>query len=309
MLAPFRSIRDLHKPGEELQLLDFKPGERFAYNNNGYIALGMVIEKVSGKPYCEFMREEVFRPLSMTDTGCEEPNMILKQRGSGYTRIDGIVANAGYVDMRFPGGAGAISSTVDDLLLWDRILTSDRLLSDGARAKLFTMVKGDYAYGWWVQTKFKRKAQWHRGNVSGFVAMLARYPEERLVIAVLSNFDRTQVRATATELAAIAFGEKYEFPREHKEIKIEPSTYDAYVGKYSKDGQPDDTFAIARNGSRLMMQIPPGQSVFEIFPESPVQFFAKWGEYYLTFVKDDEGKVTHVMIRNEGEESRWMRSP
>jgi CubicO group peptidase (beta-lactamase class C family) len=308
-LAPFRNIRDLHKPGEELQPLDFKPGERFAYNNNGYIALGMVIEKVSGKPYCEFMREEVFRPLSMTDTGCEEPSMILKQRASGYTRIDGIVAHAGYVDMRFPGGSGAIFSTVDDLLLWDRILTSDRLLSAGARAKLFTIVKGDYAYGWWVQTKFKRKAQWHRGNVSGFVAMLARYPEERLVIAVLSNFDRTQVRATATELAAIAFGEKYEFPREHKEIKIEPATYGAYVGEYSKDGQPDDTFAIARNGSKLMMQIPPGQTVFEIFPESPVQFFAKWGEYYLTFVKDDEGKVTHVMIRNEGEESRWMRSP
>jgi hypothetical protein len=57
------------------------------------------------------------------------------------------------------------------------------------------------------------------------------------------------------------------------------------------------------------MQIPPGQTVFEIFPESPVQFFAKWGEYYLTFVKDNEEKVTHVLIRNEGEESRWTRSP
>lgn len=305
---PFRAIRDLYKPGEELQQLDFKSGEKFAYNNQGYIVLGMLIEKISGKTYCEFMREEVFRPVGMTDTDCEEPGMILKQRASGYIRVDGTTANAGYIDMRFPGGAGAIFSTVDDLLLWDRMLASDRLLSAG-RAKLFTRVKGDYAYGWWIQTKVKRNVQWHRGTVSGFMAMIARYPDESLFIAVLSNFERTQVRAIATELAAIAFGEKYEFPRERKEIKIEPGSYDAYVGKYTKDGKPDDAFALVRDGSKLMMQIPPGQTVFEIFPESPVQFFAKWGEYYLTFVKSDEGKVTHVLIRNENEESRWTKSP
>jgi CubicO group peptidase (beta-lactamase class C family) len=308
-LPPFRSIRDLHKPGEELKPLDFKPGEKFAYNNPGYIALGLVIEKVSGKPYGEFMREEIFRPLGMTDTGCEEPAMILKQRADGYARIDGAVVNAGYVDMRFPGGAGAVFSTVDDLLLWDRALTSDRLLSVAARSKLFTLVKGDYAYGWWVQTKFKRQTQWHRGNVSGFVAIIARYPAERLFIAVLSNFDRTPVRAAATELAAMALGEKYEVPREHKEIKIAPATYDAFVGKYSKDGQPDDLFAIAREGDKLMMQIPPGRSVFEIFPEAPDQFFAKWGEYYLTFSKDARGKVTRVSIRNEGDVGTWTKAP
>src|SRR5262245_36037623 len=95
---PFRSIRDLHKPGEELKPLDFKPGAKFHYDNNGYVVLGMVIEKVSGKPYSEFMREEIFRPLGMTDTGCEEPTMILKQRASGYARVDGTVVNAAYVD-------------------------------------------------------------------------------------------------------------------------------------------------------------------------------------------------------------------
>jgi CubicO group peptidase (beta-lactamase class C family) len=306
---PFRAIRDLYKPGEELQQLDFKSGEKFAYNNHGYIVLGMVIEKISGKPYCEFMREEVFRPLGMIDTDCEEPRTILKQRASGYSRTDGTTTNAGYIDMRFPGGAGAIFSTVDDLLLWDRILASDRLLSAAARGKLFTTVKNDYAYGWWVRTKFKRKAQWHRGTVSGFMAMIARYPDERLFIAVLSNFERTQVRAIATELAAIALGEKYEIPREHKEIKIEPATYDAYVGKYTKDGNPGDAFALVRDGTKLMMQIPPGQTAFEIFPESQAQFFAKWGEYYLTFVKSNNGKETHVLIRNEGEESRWTKSP
>jgi len=306
---PFKSIRDLHKPGEELQQLDFRSGEKFAYNNHGYIVLGMLIEKISGKPYCGFMRDEVFGPLAMTDTGCEDPRMVLKQRASGYALIDGTIANAGYIDMRFPGGAGAILSTVDDLLLWDRALDSDRLLSNEERAKLFTMVKNDYAYGWWIQTKFKRKVEWHRGTVAGFMAMIARYPDEGLSIAVLSNFERTQVRAIATELAAIALGEKYELPREYKEIKLDPATYDAYTGKYSKEGKPDDAFALVRDGSKLMMQIPPGQTVFEIFPESPAQFFSKGAEYYVTFVKNGDGKVTHVLIRNEGEESRWTKLP
>lgn len=58
-----------------------------------------------------------------------------------------------------------------------------------------------------------------------------------------------------------------------------------------------------------MMQIPPGRTVFEIFPESPLQFFAKGSEYFLTFVKGNEDKVTQVLIRNDGEESRWIKSP
>lgn len=310
--SPFRGVRDLFKPGEELQPLDFKPGEKWDYSNVGYIVLGMIVEKASGKSYCNFVSQEMFRPLGMTNTRCEDPGIILKQRASGYTRINEILTNASYVDMRFANGDGSIYSTLDDLLLWDRALDSNRLLDAKARDRLFTPVRNEYAYGWWVQTRFNHKVEWHGGNVSGFVSQIARYPGEKLFIAVLSNIwsgpDRSQVRAIANELSAIAFAESYELPRKHKETKIDPTTYDAYIGKYSKEGQPSDTFAIVRDGSRLMIQIPPGVTVFEIFPESQVQFFAKFGEYYLTFVKDGSGKVRHVLIRHEGEESRWLKS-
>ena len=126
--------------------------------------------------------------------------------------------------------------------------------------------------------------------------------------SVAGGADRSQVRAISNELSAMALGEGYELPRKHREIRIDPTVYDSYVGKYSKVGQPDDIFALVREGDRLLMQIPPGQTVFEIFPESATQFFAKWGEYYLTFVKDSQGRVTHVLIRHEGEESRRVRS-
>lgn len=304
----FQGVRDLFKPGEELQPLDFKPGENWAYSNIGYIVLSMIVDKASGKGYCDFVSQEMFRPLGMTNTGCEDPGTILKQRASGYTRINDTLANAYYVDMRFANGDGSIYSTLDDLLLWDRALDSDHLLDAKTRDKLFTPVRNEYAYGWWVQTKLGRKAEWHGGNVSGFVAQITRYPGEKLFIAVLSNVlsgpDRSQVRAMSLELAAIAFGEKYELPRKHTETKIDPASYDAFIGEYSGK----DKFAIVREGEKLMVQFPPGQSVFEIVPESATQFFWKGREYYLTFVKDERGKVTHVLRQYEGEFDRWTKS-
>ena len=307
----FQGVRDLFKPGEELQPLDFKPGEGWAYSNIGYIVLSMIVEKVSGKGYCDFVSQEMFQPLGMNNTACEDPGTILKNRASGYTRINDALVNAYYVDMRFANGDGSIYSTLDDLLLWDRALDSKRLLNATARDKLFTPVKNNYGYGWWIQTKSNHKVEWHGGNVSGFVSQITRYPDEQLFIVVLSNVwsgaDRAQVRAIANELAAIAFGESYELPRKHKETKIDPAIYDAYVGTYSRDGQPDDLFALVREGNRLLMQIPPGKTVFEIFPESETQFFAKWGEFYLTFVKDGQGEVTHALIRHEGEETRRLK--
>lgn len=307
--SPFKGVRDLLKSGEELKPLDFKAGESWAYSNVGYMMLSLIIEKVSGKSYCDFVSQEMFRPLMMTDTGCEDPGTILKQRASGYVRINDTLANAPYVDPRFVNGAGSTFSTLDNLLLWDRALDSNRLLNATATAKLFTAVRNDYAYGWWIQTKSNHKAVWHGGNISGFVSQITRYPNEKLFIVVLSNVlsgvDRSQVRAISVEMAAIAFGEKYELPRKHTETKIDPASYESYVGEY----RGKDTFAIVREGEKLVVQFPPGQSVFEIVPESATQFFWKGREYYLTFVKDEKGKVTHVVRQYEGEFDRWKKSP
>ena len=304
---PFREVGDLFKPGEELQPPDFKPGEGWAYSNVGYVVLGLIIDKVSGKTYCDFFSEEIFRPLGMINTSCEDPDLIVKNRASGYTRVDSALTNASYVDLRMLKGTGTFYTTIDDLMLWDRTLNSDRLLSNSSREKLFTPVRNEYAYGWWVQTKANHKVLWHGGNVSGFVSHIARYPENQLFIAILSNVwsnpDRSQVRAMATELAAIAFGESYELPRKHLRT-ADALNYEPYVGEY----RGKDIFAIAREGERLMFQFPPGQSVFEIVPESATQFFWQGREFYLTFVKDDNGKVTHVVVSNEGEIGRWTKS-
>jgi CubicO group peptidase (beta-lactamase class C family) len=304
---PFRTVRDLFAPGEELQPLDSEPGERWAYSNVGYIVLGMLVAKVSGQSFCAFMSQAVFQPLDMAESGCEVPSVIVKNRASGYNRVEGVLTNAPYVDVGFTGGAGAFYSTVDDLLRWDRALSANTLLDAAWTAKLFTAVMNEYGYGWWVQTKFNRRVEWHGGNAPGLVSQITRYPKERLFIGVLSNVwsasDRSQVRAMSNELAALMLGEPCELPRRREQRALAPAAYDAYVGEY----RGKDVFAIAREGDRLVVQVPPGSTVFEIVPESETQFFWKDREYYLTFERNPTGEVTGVSIRNEGELARWTR--
>jgi CubicO group peptidase (beta-lactamase class C family) len=305
---PFRSIRDLYAPGEELQPLGSEPGERWSYSNVGYMVLGTLIAKVSGQSFCDFVSQAIFRPLEMVDSRCEDTSAIITNRASGYNRVEGAIVNAPYVDVGFTGGAGAFYSTVDDLLRWDRALAANTLLDAASTTRLFTAVKNEYGYGWWIQTKFNRPVEWHGGNAPGLVSQITRYPEDRLFIAILSNIwsasDRSQVRAMSNELAALMLGEPYELPRRHQQ-RLDPVAYDAYVGEY----RGKDVFAIARDGHRLVLQVPPGTTAFEIVPESETQFFWKDREYYLTFDRNVAGEVTAVAIRNEGELARWTKVP
>ncbi|MBX9583574.1 MAG: beta-lactamase family protein [Gemmataceae bacterium] len=121
--------------------LEFPPGEKWVYSNTGYVLLGMVIEAVGGKDYPRFMREAVLDPLGMADTGVERPRQILRNRATGYVRA-GDRVTAPYLSMSWPHAAGAMYSTADDLLRWDRVLAGDRLLGPAARKTMFAPGQG-----------------------------------------------------------------------------------------------------------------------------------------------------------------------
>src|SRR5438876_9966839 len=97
--------------------LDFQPGERWNYSNSGYILLGLLIEWLSGERYADFVRENIFAPLGMKDSGYDSNTALIERRASGYSNGINGVANASYLDMRGPHAAGALYSTTEDLLL------------------------------------------------------------------------------------------------------------------------------------------------------------------------------------------------
>jgi CubicO group peptidase (beta-lactamase class C family) len=274
--------------------LDFAPGDKFAYSNSGYFLLGALIENVSGMSYEAFLDKAIFGPLEMKESGYDHPSTILPRRASGYRRSGGRLENAEYLDMAQPYAAGSLYSTTKDLAKWDRALTDGKLISKESYVTMLTPVKNSYAYGWSVTTGSGRTELGHGGGINGFVTQILRYPEQKVCVVVLCNVLPLNPGKVAHDLAAITFGDDHKLPAERKVAKIDPKVYDAYVGRYQIG--PEKSFSITREGDRLMAQ-PTGQGKRQILPESETEFFVEGVDAKLTFVKDDKGKVTHMMLR------------
>ena len=174
--------------------LRFTPGARYEYSNSGYVLLGQIIEVVAGESYEDYIRENIFEPLGMSNSGYDDSRTIIMDRAAGYVRENGILRNAIHFEMDVAHAAGALYSTVEDLFLWDQALYTMQLVSQASIDAIFTahISSGegyDYGYGWIVEQQFKRTTCGHGGLVSGFGAYIGRFPEERVFIVVLSNFE------------------------------------------------------------------------------------------------------------------------
>ncbi len=286
--------------------LEFTPGERYSYSNSGYVLLTQIIERVSGQTYTDYVREHIFEPLSMADSGYDSHEAVLANRASGYDFTGDDYVNAAFVDMTFAVGAGGLYSTAEDLYKWNQALETDTFLSAPSLAAMFapTIVVDEsadppsyYGYGWEMTEHLGRRLIWHVGRLAGFVMMTARYPDEEVVVIVLSNVGTASPDIIAQDMAAIVFGEPYELPKERRIIQVDPTTNQAYVGRYEL--RPDFILTVTLEGGRLFVQ-GTGQPKFEIYPESETEFFLKVTDAQLTFVVDDAGAVTGLILHQGG---------
>jgi CubicO group peptidase (beta-lactamase class C family) len=190
--------------------LRFEPGTEFGYSNSGYVLLTYVIEKVSGKTYAEFLRENIFVPVGMNDTGVDSHTTIIPGRATGHYNFGEGVVQAQYLNTGFTSGAGSLYSTVVDLYKWDRALYSDKLVSKATLNKMFTPGKQDCGYGWFVRTEFDRNLIEHPGGLNGFLTMIKRFVDDDVVVISLFNYVSTFARGVNKALTAMALGESYE---------------------------------------------------------------------------------------------------
>jgi CubicO group peptidase (beta-lactamase class C family) len=280
--------------------LDFVPGAKFAYSNSGYLLLGIIIERTSGKSYAKFLQENIFIPLGMKQSGYDDPIKIIRNRAAGYQRQDGKYINAAYMDMTIPYAAGALYSTTGDLLLWDQALYTEKLVSQKSLDEMFTPFKDKtgYAFGWGIGKKFDRKTISHGGGIYGFATQITRFPDDRVTVIVLSNVQGAPAGRVSNDLAAITFGEKYEIPQELKAISVDTKILGKYVGAY-KIEQPSLVITIMLESGKLFGQVN-GQSKFGLLPESDTKFFSKDTTATFTFVKDSNGLVTGLTLHQGG---------
>lgn len=187
--------------------LDFAPGSRWDYSNSNYILLGYLIEQLTGQTYAAFVHDNIFAPLGMRDSGYEDISAVLVV---GY--VDSGDRPADVIDLSIPHAAGALYSSVEDLLRWDQALYTEQLAPAADIARLFTPyapIPGPeglaYGYGWVVGEEFGRPVAMHSGGIEGFSANIRRYPDDRVTVIVLSNQQDVNPNATGQEIARLLF--------------------------------------------------------------------------------------------------------
>ncbi|MFI5204109.1 MAG: serine hydrolase [Flavobacteriales bacterium] len=228
----FPSIREVmqkkYSPAELVKLfadstLEFTPGEKYHYSNSGYILLGYIIEKITGKSYEEVLQNKIFTPLKMINSGYDN-NAELRNKAFGYNKTGNTLAPANYIDMSVPFAAGGIYSTVEDLFLWDQALYTEKLLPKKYMDLLFTKHVSEggpsfYGYGWQLgnmpigSTNENIAIIYHSGFINGFNTNIARIPSDKSSIILLNNTAGAPLDEMTVAIAAILYGKPYDFPK------------------------------------------------------------------------------------------------
>ena len=175
---------------------DFRPGDEWRYDNSGFFLLGMIVEKLSGKPYGQYLQDEFFTPLHLTGTVYCEHAPLIKHRARGYApRPDGRFVNAEPLSMTQPYAAGSLCSTVTDLAAWTIALSNGKVVSP-ASYKLMTtpdtLNNGKpltYGFGLGTGTLGGHRQVSHNGGINGFISELHHYPDDALITVVLTNVE------------------------------------------------------------------------------------------------------------------------
>lgn len=176
--------------------LDFEPGTKWQYSNSGYLLLGILIHKVTGEFYGDFLQERVFRPLGMTATRIISEEDIVANRASGYRLVKGEIKNQEWVSPTLNTTAdGALYTNVLDLGKWDAALYTERLIKKSSLEQMWTPVKlkdgktHPYGFGWFLGGANGRRLIEHDGAWQGFTMNISRYVDERLTVIVMTNLE------------------------------------------------------------------------------------------------------------------------
>jgi CubicO group peptidase (beta-lactamase class C family) len=278
--------------------LEFEPGSQFKYSNSGYAVLGVILEKVSGEKYADYLQKHIFNVVGMKNSGYLDYSLPLL--ATGYqTDTTKQVAPSIKVTPNMPYAAGALYSTVGDMLLWDRALNGETIVSQSTLKQMWTANKDNYGFGWVVDTLYKHPRVWHNGGIDGFVSEFHRYPNDGVCIVLFSNNASAPSGQMAAALGAIMLSQPYSVPVIKTAVKIDAAKLADYVGVYEI---PQKGYRlITRQGDSLFSQRTGGATRL-VLPEATDRFFFEYDNaIVLDFVRDAAGKVVAHKITQFGQ--------
>jgi D-alanyl-D-alanine carboxypeptidase len=268
--------------------LDFKPGAQWRYNNTGYVLLGMIIERASGKSYATYLEEEFYRPLGLSQTYYCSQRPIIKHRAQGYERAASQLVNAEYLSMTQPFSAGALCSTVGDLVAWQRALTSGRVVRPASYAAMTTpetLTDGKpltYGFGLGVGRIESHRKVSHGGGINGFITDLSYYPDDTLHVVVLANTSPSNPGRLSEQIARVTLG--LPLRTAPQGVALSAAERARYVGTYTFKAPSGQTVPVRifEQGDGLLGQIG---------GNDPARFVAL-GNHRFTLQQDPDVRIT-----------------
>lgn len=284
---------------------DFAPGAQYRYNNSGYVLLGAVIEQASGMAWHDYLQQVFFTPLGMPHTGYgNAAGGVIAGHVGGYTRAGSGWAPARYLSMTQPHAAGALVSTVDDLLRWNLALHTGQVLSPAHYEAMVTpagvAATQHYGLGIVADTLRGRPALQHGGGIPGFASYLLYLPDSQTSVVVMANADamadgRLGPGPLANLLAAYAIGAPYP---DKTPVEVPAQVLAQYAGVYRID--PQSTRVIRIQGDGLTSQRT-GGIVYPLIPVGADTFVFASGFSRIVFERDDDGAVMAMRFFPEDE--------
>lgn len=292
--------------------MEFKPGARFSYCNSDYYLLGMIIEKVTGKPYEQVVREIIFNPLHMTHSGFDFIHLEDPSKTKGYVVLNKDKQVLNYsVDSTVYYAAGAIYSTTGDLYKWERSIAEKQILSEDSWKQAFTSRIEHYGLGWWIDTLYNRKFIYHSGGLIGFMSYFAYFPDDDVTIILLCNFGNYggSLGDLTSGVSAILFDKPYSLYEKHTEITADKTLLKQYTGVYRFNS--DHQLIITFNGDKLFVEDSNPKDMLpkvELHAESETMFYISEAQLKFEFIKDASGNSEKIITYNtRGKDAEWAK--
>ena len=292
-----------HSPEEMMNLfkdkpLDFEPGAKYSYSNSGYMMLGYIIEKVTGKKYERMVRDQIFVPLKMTRSGFDFTHLSSPDKATGYQSLTlNSASKAVIVDSTVSFSAGALFATTGDLYKWNQSITSNKILKKESLTNAFTPRKDKYGLGWIIDTFAGRQVITHDGGIHGFLSSNSIFPNDQISITLLSNSNSTKMGDVRGDVFAILFDKPYKLPEKNAAVTLDSTLLKQYVGEYELT--PVFKITITLKEGKLFGQAT-GQLPFEMFAKNESQFFLKVVDAQVDFFKNDKGEVEKMVFHQNG---------
>ncbi len=269
----------------------------------------MIIEKASGQSYADYLQQHIFGPLAMSATRYGDTRPLIPHRAMGYRIDKDKLVNDDPMSMTAPFSAGALVSNVIDLAKWHLALEARQFVSSASYEALYRPTKladgktQPYGYGWGLGALSGHRKLSHGGGINGFSTMIARYPDDRLAVIVLSNTAGANPGRIEAKIARLMLGIEEKPPAD---LPTDAEMLKSYVGKFAIDARQVELSA--EDGK--LYATPAGQPRDRLMYQGEHRFVSsKNPEMVVTFhVAEKGGKADEITVEIEGQLLKGKRS-